>query len=244
MTDVDPRVLHKTREETRDALADLCDEQKRSYMREKIDPDTGAVIGIDGVTRHTSPSLLGQLAQAVAKGTLRGVRGGGGSPLPISADAHDLLTTIGRRTIWLLGETGAQPAGSDIEPNLRAVVGWVCVSSDLETTLGVRNFLRAWVAAIRNLLDPPKRISLWDHACPVETCGQREVWRLDESDGEEKRTAALEVAYAELDSGEWTIRDVHCLACTAEWLPSQLMWLGRLLGCEIEGVQPEGEPAA
>lgn len=227
---VDPRILHKAREETRDALHDLCDPIKRGFLTDSMT-----------VSQHVAPSLLDQLREAVATGRERGA-GRRGLGLPISVDAHDLLTEIGRRTIWLVRETGATPAGQDVEPNLREVVASCGLSLDLESVLGVRGFLRAWTNSIRTLFDPPKRWALWGFSCPE--CDEHTVWRLDDSDGEEKRTAALEVAFTETDGGEQRIRDVHCLACQEEWVPSQLLFLGRLLGCEIPGVDTEGEPAA
>lgn len=228
---VDPRTLHRTREEVRAAHTALVDPTKRGFLTDSMQ-----------VSTHTAPSLLNQLRQAVATGSsTSGVRGRG-TPLPISADAHDLLNDITRRAMWMLRKLGTTPASRDIEPNLREVVAACGLSDDLEALLGVRGFLRAWVASIRSMFDPPKRIYLWDQACPV--CMSKTVYRLDESDGEEKRSAALEVAFTESDTGERRIKDVHCLACQEEWLPSQLLWLGRLLGQEIPGVETEGEPAA
>lgn len=232
MSTQDVRVLRTACDETRDALGDLCDPLKQRFLMPTM-----------GVTEYISPSLLEQLRDAVATGRERGGRGAS-IPLPISTDAHDLLVKIGRQTMWLLGETGARPAGAGIEENLRSVVNTVTSTAmDLEAVLGVRNFLRSWATSIRNLLDPPKRISLWGYHCPEPKCEAEEVWRLDESDGETKRTAPLEVAFTETN-GDPAIRDVHCLACGKEWPPNQLLWLGKLLGCEIAGVQPEDEGTA
>lgn len=226
---VDPRLLNKTRDETRQALHDLCDPIKRGFLTDSMT-----------VSQHEAPSMLNQLREAVATGRERGSRGRGVG-LPISVDAHDLLVEIGQRTIWLVHQTGATPAGADIEPNLREVVASCGLSLDIESILGVRGFLRSWANNIRTLFDPPQRWALWEHACPV--CQARTVWRLDDNDGEEKRAAALEAVF--LGTGRSKVLQlVHCLACQEEWLPSQVLFLGRLLGCEIPGVTEEGEPAA
>lgn len=152
-------------------------------------------------------------------------------------DAHDLLVEIGRRVIWLVHKTGATPAGSEIEPNLREVVAACGLSMDVESILGVRGFLRSWVASINALFDPPRRWELGGHACPE--CDSKEVWRLDSGDGEEKRVAALEVVFVSSDTDR-KIDKVWCLACQEEWQPNQLLWLGRLLGCDpLPGVTEE-----
>lgn len=227
---VDPRLLHKTREEVRQAHAELVNPIKRGFLTDSME-----------VSTHLAPSLLNQLRQAVATGLEKGSRGKG-TPLPISTDAHDLLVTITRQSMWMLHKMGMRPASRDIESNLREAVASCGLSSDVEAILGVRGLLRAWVYSIRSMFDPPKRIQLWGHTCPE--CDSREVWRLDESDGEEKRSAALEVSFTESDTGDRKIRYVQCLSCMEEWKPNQLMFLGRLLGCSIPGVEDEGEPAA
>lgn len=226
---VDPRILNKTRDETRTALHDLCDPIKRGFLTDSMQ-----------VSQHEAPSLLNQLRTAVATGK-GSVTRGRGRGLPINIEAHDLLVEIGQRTIWLVHKSGATPAGADIEPNLREVVAACGLSLDLESILGVRGFLRAWIAQIGTLFDPPQRWALWEHACPE--CDAQTVYRLDDSDGEEKRTAALEVLFTGTDTDR-AIQCVRCLACLEEWQPNQLLFLGRLLGCEIPGVSDEGEPAA
>jgi hypothetical protein len=129
----------------------------------------------------------------------------------------------------------------DIEPNLREVVAACGLSLDLESILGVRGFLRSWATSIRNLFDPPQRWALWEHACPV--CLAKTVWRVDERDGEEKRAAALEATFVGVGRSK-VLQGISCLACQEEWQPNQVLFLGRLLGCEIPGVSDEGEPAA
>lgn len=239
---VDPRILNKTRDEVRTALHDLCDPIKRGFLTDSM-----------SVSQHEAPSLLNQLRDAVANGKGSATRGRGRG-LPISVEAHDLLVDVRRRITcrqrscppgWLCfaHDLGLSLVGSEIEPNLREVAAACGLSMDLESILAVRRFLTAWAAQIGTLFDPPQRWALWDFACPE--CDAKTVYRLDDSDGEEKRTAALEVAFTGTDSDR-AIQCVRCLACLEEWQPNQLMFLGRLLGCEIPGVdhEDEGEPAA
>lgn len=251
MTDtVDPRVLNKTRDECRDALHDLCDVQVRSVWRE------------DGtVTRHQGLSLLDQLRDEVANSSSRGGRRRSSHTSPLAVDALDLWNEIGAGMTMLVSEFDAAPDGQGIEAGLRAVVAAGGMSTDLEALLGLRGFLRAWTNSIRTLLDPPKRVPLWGHPCPVEGCGEKTVWRVDESDNELKRTAALQVSFEEMWSDEkrcheLVAKDACCLACDEPWSRPQLLFLARLLGRDFTGVdlsvlglvdgesEETGEPAA
>jgi hypothetical protein len=222
-------------EEVRDALHDLCDVQVRSVWRE------------DGtVTRHEGLSLLDQLRDEVANSSSRGGRRRSSNSSPLAVDALDLWNTIGAGMTELCSEFDAHSEAPGIEAGLRATVAAAGGSTDLEALLGLRAFLRAWVNSIRTLLDPPKRVPLWGHACPVDVCGERTVWRVDESDGELKRAAALEAALAENTRGDLEVTEVRCLACAEPWPRAKLYFLARLLGCELPGVENEetGEPAA
>lgn len=59
-TPVDPRVLNRTREETRDALHDLVDPIVRAFLTDTME-----------MSRRQAPSLLDQLREAVATGRER-----------------------------------------------------------------------------------------------------------------------------------------------------------------------------
>lgn len=242
MTSTDPRLLRKVIDDTRDALKDLCDPPRRTIMREDIDPDTGLVRGFTGVTHHHGASLLEQLRDEVANSSNRGGRRRSSNSSPVGVDALDLWNAVNVGALFLAAQTGAHLDGVDPEHVIRQSVAAAGVSTDVEAVLGVRNALQGWVKAIRTLLDPPKRVPLWGQACPVETCGRVEVWRLDESDGEVKRSAALEVAFTEDQTGSLVVRDCRCLGCGEEWPRNRLMFLARLLGRDV-GVD-EGEPAA
>lgn len=239
----DPRLLRKTMDEVRDALDELCDEQKRTVWRE------------DGtITRHTAPSLLDQLRDEVANSSNRGGRRRTSTTSPVAVDALDLWNSVCDGALYLAASTGAHLDGGGAEYIIRASVTAVGTSTDLEAMLGVRNYLRAWTNSIRTLLDPPKRVPLWGHACPLETCGEQTVWREDESDGgEKKRTAALEASFEDTPKGV-EVEVIRCLACSEEWPRAKVLFLALLMGRDLAGidwdnadlpdVDAEGEPAA
>lgn len=219
MTVVDQRLLRRAVEDCRYYLAELINPQVRSYVRDKIDPDSGAVIGIDGTTRHAVPSLLQQLRRSVASTRASGGGPSKSAPIPISADAYDLLTDITARTVKLVEMSGATPGSSSEEDRLRAVVASAAAWSDLQAVYAVRLVLSKWVARIRDLLDPPKRLYL-AAACP--RCEVSMVWRRDEALGEEVQQPALQV------DGK---RGCTCAACGAHWDPTLFQHLASVLGC-------------
>jgi hypothetical protein len=232
---VDARLLHKVRDDIRFALRDLCDPLKRTVWRE------------DGmVTAHHAVSLLKQLREEVAGS---GGRAGGprrSAPIPVAVDALDLWNSIQAGALVLAAETGAHLDLHDTEHAIRKSVAAAGGLSDLEALWGLRNALETWVKAIRTLLDPPKRISLWGKACPMAACGEQTVWRRDERDGEVKRTAALEVAMEEDRSGSLVAKECRCLACNEVWPRSKLVELANAMGLYVPGISgvEEGEPAA
>lgn len=245
MTVVDPRILHKAVDDMRHALKDLVDEQRRSYIRAD-----------NTVTRHVGDSLLQQLRDEVSGS---GGRPGGprrSAPIPIAVDALDLWNLICSGGLVLAAQTGAHIDGPDPEHVLRAAAAAAAGSTDLDAIHGVRLALNGWVKDIHALLEPEKRVALWGQACPVEVCGAREVWRLDERDGETKRTAALEVSFEEvwndtIRQHELVARECRCLSCGEEWPRGKLLFLAKLLGRDFTGVDlsvfgidTEGEPAA
>lgn len=220
---VDTRLLRKAIDDTRQHMADLINPQIRSYPREKVDSETGAVLGIDGMTRHPAPSLLQQLRRAVESSTSRGGGPSKHAPIPISADAHDLLTSITARTAKMVQEWQARPDSTTVEGRLRAVVSAAGLSTDLEAVLGVCHALAKWVHAIRGLLDPPKRLYL---AAPCPQCDTSMVRRHDQATDEDVQQPALQV-----DGKE----GCTCLACGAHWPPSHFEHLAGVLGCPPVG---------
>jgi len=222
----DARLLRQAIDDTRHALADLCDPLKRAVWRE------------DGtLTRHHNVSLLKQLREEVANSSSRGGRRRTSNSSPLGVDALDLWTAIQAGALLLARETGADVAPGDPEQAIRESVAAVAVSTDLPAVWGVRNTLEGWTKAIRLLLDPPRKVPIWGKACPVEGCGEVTVWRRDESDGEVKRTAALEIGMAEGRSGTLEARECRCLACGEVWPRDRLLELAEAMGLAIPGLE-------
>lgn len=219
MTVVDARLLHKVRDDVRHSLAELIRPQVRTYVRDRIDPDTGAVLGIAGTTRHPSPSLLQQLRRAVASTRASGGGPSKSAPIPISADAYDLLTDIQQRAKRMAELWEVRPDSDSIEDRLRAVAEAAGRSTDLEAVHGVRLPLAKWVARIRDLFDPPKRLYL---AAPCPRCEVAMVWRRDEALSEDVQQPALQVDGT---------TGCTCAACGAHWDPSLFVHLASVLGC-------------
>lgn len=226
MTISDTRLLRQAIDDTRHALADLCDPLKRAVWRE------------DGtLTRHHAVSLLKQLREEVAGS---GGRPGGprrSAPVPVAVDALDLWSAIQAGALLLARETHAELDSHDPEHAIRKAVAAVALSTDLPSVWGVRNALEGWTKAIRLLLDPPRKVPIWGKSCPVEGCGEKTVWRRDESDGEVKRTAALEIGMAEGRSGTLEARECRCLACGEVWPRDRLLDLAEAMGLAIPGLE-------
>lgn len=240
MTVVDARLLHKVRDDCRYALRDLCEPQKRTIWRE------------DGtVSAHHAVSLLKQLREEVANSSSRGGRRKSSNSSPLGVDALDLWDQVRAGALYLAASTGAhldrQPDGAPdtaaVEHAIRQAVAAAAGLSDVEAVLGVRNALEGWVKAIRALLNPAKRVPLWGRSCPVQACGESTVWRRDESDGEVKRTAALEIVMEEDRSATLAAKEARCLACCEVWPRDRLLELADAMGLAIPGME-EGNPAA
>lgn len=217
-TPSDPRLLRKAIDDTRHHLAELTNPQVRSYVRDQVDED-GTVVGIGETTRHPVPSLLQQLRRAVASTNSSGGGPSKHAPIPISADAHDLLADITLRSAELVLMAGARPASNSIEDRLAAVVREAGQWTDYEAVAGVRLALSKWVARIHDLLDPPKRLYL---AAPCPRCEVSMVWRRDDATGESVQQPALQV------DGK---TGCTCLNCAAHWDPSLFEHLASVLGC-------------
>lgn len=227
----DPRLLLQAREDIRYALRDLCDPQKRTVWRE------------DGtLTTHHAVSLLKQLREEVANS---GGRSGGlrrAAPVPVAVEALDLWNSVLAGAKLMAEETGATLTEPGPEHAIRRAVAAAGGSTNLESLWGIRNTLDGWVKAIRTLLHPAKRIPLWGRPCPVEACGEVTVWRRDESDGETKRAAALEIGMDENQSGTLAAKEARCLACATVWPRERLLELAESMGLAIPGVE-EGTAA-
>lgn len=222
----DPRLLHKTRDDVRYALRELCDPLKRTVWR---DDRT--------LTVHHAVSLLKQLREEVANS---GGRPGGvrrAAPIPVAVEALDLWNSVLAGARLMAETTDAVLTESGPEHAIRRSVAQAGGMTDLETLWGIRNTLDGWVKSIRTLLHPAKRIPLWGRPCPVETCGEVTVWRRDDSDGEVKRAAALEIGMDENQSGTLAAKEARCLACNTVWPREKLLDLAESMGLAIPGVE-------
>jgi len=231
MTD-DTRLLLQAREDIRYSLASLCDPLKRTIWRE------------DGtLTRHHAVSLLKQLREEVAGG--RGRPGGPrrSAPVPVAVEALDLWNSVAAGTRLMVQATGAHLTVDGPEHAIRQSVAAAASMTDLQVLWGIRNTLDGWAKAIRTLLYPSKRVPLWGKPCPAEACGEHTVWRRDESDGEVKRTAALEIGMDENQSGTLAATEARCLACGEVWPRDRLLELAEAMGLAIPGLE-EGTTAA
>ena len=230
-TTAELRALLKVRDDIRFALTDLCDPLKRTIWRE------------DGtLTRHHAVSLLKQLREEV--GNSSGRSGGlrRAAPVPIAVEALDLWDSVVAGARLMANTTGAHLEQDGPEHAIRQSVAAAAGITDLEALWGIRNCLEGWVKAIRALLCPAKRVPLWGHPCPVEGCGEVTVWRRDESDGETKRTAALEIGMDENQSATLAVKEARCLACGEVWPRDRLLELADQMGLAIPGVE-EGTAA-
>lgn len=230
MTD-DTRMLLKAREDIRYALTDLCDPLKRAIWRE------------DGrLTRHHAVSLLKQLREEVAGSSGRAGGPRRSAPIPVAVEALDLWDSVVTGTRLMVEATNAVLTEPGPEHAIRRSVAAAGGCTDLETLWGMRNAMEKWVKQIRALLNPAKRIPLWGKPCPVEVCGESTVWRRDETDGETKRTAALEIGMDENQSGTLAASEARCLACGEVWPRDRLLDLAEAMGLAIPGME-EGAAA-
>lgn len=225
MTD-DARMLFKAREDIRYALRDLCDPLQRTIWRE------------DGtLTRHHAVSLLKQLREEVAGS---GGRAGGprrSAPVPVAVEALDLWNAVLKGTRLMVKTFDVHLEQEGPEHAIRLSVAAAGGNTDLSALWGLRNVLDGWVKSIRTLLYPSKRVQLWGHPCPVEGCGEKTVWRRDDTDGEVKRTAALEIGMGENQSGTLAATEARCLACGEVWPRDRLLDLADSMGLVIAGVE-------
>jgi hypothetical protein len=220
----DPRLLHQARDDVRYALKELCDPLRRTVWRE------------DGtLTTHHAVSLLKQLREEVGNS---GGRSGGirrAAPIPVAVEALDLWNSVLAGAHLMAEETGATLTEPGPEHAIRRAVAEAGGCTDLEVLWGIRNMLDGWAKSIKALLHPTRRIPLWGKSCPE--CWEVTVWRRDESDGEAKRTAALEIGMDENQSGTLAATEARCLGCGAVWPRSRLLELAEAMGLAIPGVE-------
>jgi hypothetical protein len=187
-----------------DSIHQLCREHLRT--------------GPDGKA-HKVPALLDELRAAVTPGNSMSGGGASGPPIPINADALDLLHEI---------ETAAKSdyyemTGVQWTKDLARLLPWI-VSLDLtdEWRAYLERVTLEWVDAINAFLWPVKpRRKLTGKTCP--SCGLA-------LHGEERKvTLSLGCWDSEgnlAKIGDW---DIECAGCAAGWSGDQVSWLLKAL---------------
>jgi hypothetical protein len=200
------------------SLHDLQDEL-RSVAKELTEPIPRAVVREDrSVTRHKLPSLLDQLRSAVGNGSESGRAGsvGRGNPLPINADATEMLAHIAEDATAL--HIAALAVDFTPEERIRALTALAGRWTDPGQVAQALKWLKKWQVDINNLLDPPRQLTV---TAPCPACDTLKVWR--EVDGEPVKTWALTVD---------ATKGCTCLACGHNWPLANLEVLAGALGCE------------
>lgn len=160
-----------------------------------------------------SNSLLDQLrALVTTKGSKLNGGSSGKSRSLINISAYDLLQKAYRD--W----------GHPPEVMLRETVSIADMCSELAHVATIVDEVRDLASAIRDTVDPPRRMHLRNGkgraaACP--RCGERTYRRTDMS-GQEVLAPVLEI-------DEW---ECVCRACGKQWLSTQFEWLARMISDE------------
>jgi len=225
----DPRQLRATLDNMRAALVDLVEPIVKKQPRD------------DGrATEHIAPSLLDQLRRAVANGSGRPGGPRRSAPIPISADAYDLLRRIEQGSHWLVQHRGGDPVHDSIEGRLRSVVSHLGRTIELHPAEQTTADLRAWARSISVLFDPPKR---WHIAKKCPACKKDVVQVWDATFSEYTRRPALEIEF-DYTGLKPRAKRCRCVACNEEWPPDKFEFLAQVLGCEPLPTSPTEGTAA
>lgn len=174
--------------------------------------------GPDGKA-HKVPALLDELRGAVTPGNSMSGGGASGPPIPINAEALDLLREIEATAKGDYYEM----TGVRWIKDLDALLPWM-VNLDLtpEWSAYLERVSLEWIDQISAMLWPVKpRRKLTGKTCP--SCGQ--------SLHGDERKVALSLGCWDDDGnlakiGDW---DIACAGCGAEWSGDQVSWLLRAL---------------
>lgn len=150
---------------------------------------------VDGVVGTEEP-LLFMLEQAIGSSTGAG-SGGGGKGAILNAAALDLRDSI-----------SDQVPGNAPELLLVRLEVWARRLADEVAEDHLVALCRKWERAIRELLQPTRRVPVKDQHCPA--CGYGQV-TVTNPDGEDVVRPALEASLTGADS------TLTCLVCTEEW---------------------------
>lgn len=186
--------------------------------------DTG-----DGQSRIVMvPPLLAQLHAAVTSSTARGVQGSTGTPLPLSADALDLMQTINTTATehWWL--THNRHYGQGRETTVGRLRNWAAAAhanpDDLRQATRITN---GWINQIRALFNPRRT---WEvkGACP--SCGVARVLDETSEEGSTINKHALSIVY----DGQGKLEGAECAACGETWPVALVIWLARTIAHQTE----------
>lgn len=170
--------------------------------------------------------LLVQLRMASAPSS--STDGGGASssaaPIPLNADAHDLLERIEEELTAQWWYAHPVHHGRGRESLVGKLLAWTTAARRNEEALKVaEKVVCRWVAEIEGLFNPQRRRPLPGAVCPNKKCGVSRV--LDrEEDGEHFYKPALVKVFD--DDGEFD--RVECGACGGSWSGLELELMGAL----------------
>lgn len=174
--------------------------------------------GADGKA-HKVPALLDELRAAVTPGNSGSAGGASGPPIPINAEAVDMLAQMeAQAKVDFQEMTGVRWVGT-----LRELL-WCTSLMDLapEWDVYLGRVTLDWIDQITTFLWPVKpRRKLTGKTCPA--CGL--------SLHGEDRAVALSLGCWDVDGnlakiGDW---DIACGSCGAEWSGDQVSWLLKAL---------------
>jgi hypothetical protein len=201
MNTIETRIMHELRDDLVSAVAVLISPGSMTQR-----DDDGGYLGI-----HIGAPLLDQLIEATGNGIEKGAGGSSafGSKPTLCIAAWDLYTEIDQS--W-------RTPGHTLVDSLRMLPAQAAVYSQVTDMSALVIGVQSIVNAIRELLNPPRRLSIAAR-CPA--CSTAVVLRPDTT-GELVQRAALT-----LDA----TTGCTCLACQRVWPPSELESLARALGC-------------
>lgn len=179
-------------------------------------PSKHRLVGADGTARWVEADpLLVQLRMAVGNSTAAAEPGvsSSGKPIPMSADAHDLLERIGEELTRHWWYTHPIHKGRGRETMVGKLLAWTAAARSSEVlVLRAGSITGRWVADIEALFNPQRRKPLPGAACPAKGCGAVRV--LDrEEEGEHFYRPALVRVYD--NAGQFT--HLECGACGGTW---------------------------
>lgn len=181
----------------------------------------------DGNNRWvTADPLLVQLRMAVTNSTAAtAFKSSGGTPIPMSAAAFDLLTEISEVTLEKWWELHDRHHGQGIGTLAGQLRAWAMAAQARAVDLATaEKIICGWVEQIQGLLVPGRRREIKGQ-CPA--CLQHKVVVRIDDEGI-VRAPALSILYDREDS----IIGAQCAACGSQWSGNPLMELAREIAAQ------------